>query len=336
MDSLRGVFGTAKATFKKTYGDFGPKADIETVVLHHILRDYSKMAPEIQLTDPTDSPEFTLAWDIVAFLDVMGQKEKLLQLRMPKTPGEHIATQEVLRDTAGFVLKLRSVYQENYERFQSALTSLPPYAKAMPELLCFSDSFISSVTLRLEDSTKLLGPVVGSYSTLSAAGIAMLTSLASRHPLRGGIDAGLGIRLPSKEPYGAALVRASILEGHKAQWPRILIGTELWNFLSSIYSATANATDADALAAHAVAEKEMKRITIDPEDNLRVLDYLGEGIAAEARATVGSAMVEQAYRYVLEQQAHWWLVGNTERESRYAKVRRYFESRLSLWGIATT
>ena len=80
----------------------------------------------------------------------------------------------------------------------------------------------------------------------------------------------------------------------------------------------------------------MKRITIDPEDNLRVLDYLGEGIAADARATNGIAtVVERAYKYVIEQQEYWWLVGNTERESRYAKVRRYFESRLALWGIGT-
>ena len=194
------------------------------------------MAPEIRLTDSKSSPQFTLAWDIVAFLDVMGQKDKLLRLKMPRTSGEHTLTQEVLKDTAGFVLNLRNVYQKNYESFQSALTSLPPYAKVMPELLCFSDSFISTVSLALEDDTKVLGRVVGSYATLSAAGIAMLTSLSSWHPLRGGVDVGLGIRLPSKEPYGAALVRASILEGHKAKWPRILIGTELWNFLSSIYS----------------------------------------------------------------------------------------------------
>lgn len=293
------------------------------------------MASETKPINPANSPPLVLAWDIVAFLDVMGQKEKLLQLRMPRTPEETIATQEVLKDTAGFILRLRDVYQENYEKFQSGLKSLPPYAKTMPELLCFSDSFISSVSLALEDKTKILGPVVGSYSTLSAAGVAMLTSLASRHPLRGGIDVGLGVRFPSKEPYGAALVRASILEGRKAQWPRILIGAELWKFLSSTHSATANATDADGRAVHAVAEKEMKRIAIDPEDNLRVLDYLGEGVAADARATVASSLVEPAYRFVLEQQEHWWLVGNAEREARYAKVRRYFESHLPLWGIAT-
>jgi hypothetical protein len=295
------------------------------------------MASETRLGDPTNSPQLVLAWDIVAFLDVMGQKEKLLQLKMPRTPEETIATQEVLKDTAGFILRLREVYQQNYDSFQSGLKSLPPYAKTMPQLVCFSDSFVSSVSLALEDKTKMLGPVVGSYSTVSAAGAAMLTSLASWHPLRGGIDVGLGVRFPSKEPYGAALVRGSILEGRKAQWPRILIGTELWNFLSSTHSATAKAADADGRATHAVAEKLMKRIAIDPEDNLRILDYLGEGVAADAREKekVGSSMVAPAYRFVLEQQDYWWLVGDAEREARYAKVRRYFESRLPLWGIAT-
>ena len=293
------------------------------------------MTPENRFSDPTSPPQFTLASDIVAFLDVMGQKEKLLQLKMPKTAEEKIATQEVLKDTAGFVLALRSVYQKNYESFGAGLKSLPPYSKVMPELLCFSDSFISSVSLALEDHTRILGPVVGSYSTLSAAGVAMLTSLASRHPLRGGIEVGLDVRLPTKEPYGAALVRASILEGHKAKWPRILIGSELLKFLATFYSTTENATTADAHAARAVIEKEMKLITVDPEDNLRVLDYLGEGVAADARAEVSSAIVEPAYRYVLEQEEYWRLVGNTEREARWAKVRRYFESRLPLWRVAT-
>jgi hypothetical protein len=294
------------------------------------------MTAEIRPSDPANSPQFTLAWDIVAFLDVMGQKEKLLQLKMPRTPGEHAATQEVLKETAGFVLKLRDVYQNNFESFQAGLKSLPTYAKIMPELLCFSDSFISTVSLALEDNTKVLGPVVGSYSTLSAAGIAMLTALASRHPLRGGIDVGLGVRLPSKEPYGAGLVRASILEGQKAQWPRIVIGTELWNFLSNIHASTANATDPDGLAAHAVVEKEMKRIILDPEDNVRVLDYLGDAIASEVKAREeNAALVERAYRFVKEQQEYWWLVGNTGLESRYSKVRRYFEPRLPLWGVGT-
>ena len=78
----------------------------------------------------------------------------------------------------------------------------------------------------------------------------------------------------------------------------------------------------------------MKRITIDPEDNLRVLDYLGEGIAAEARTTMGNSLVEPAYKYVLEQQEYWRLVGNTEREldmQRCADI----SSSLKLWGIAT-
>src|SRR5579884_2452455 len=195
------------------------------------------MAPEIRLSDSTNPPQFTLGWDIVAFLDVMGQKDKLLELKMPKTEEEKIVTQEALRKTAGFILRLREVYQENYERFQSALRSLPLYAKVMPELLCFSDSFISSVSLALVDKTKMLGQIVGLASTLSAAGAAMLVSLASQHPLRGGIDVGLGVRFPSKEPYGAALVRASLLEGRRAQWPRIVIGKELWKYLSTIRSA---------------------------------------------------------------------------------------------------
>ena len=51
----------------------------------------------------------TLGWHLVAFLDVLGQRERFRQLRLPKTPEEHTAVQGVLRDTVGFVLSLRRV-----------------------------------------------------------------------------------------------------------------------------------------------------------------------------------------------------------------------------------
>lgn len=53
-----------------------------------------------------------------------------------------------------------------------------------PNFVGFSDSFVASVPLRSDNAG--LVRVVTVFSALSAAAIVMLTSLASRHPLRGG------------------------------------------------------------------------------------------------------------------------------------------------------
>jgi len=57
-----------------------------------------------------------------------------------------------------------------------------------PSVFGFSDSFVMSVPLRNDVGD--LVRVVMVCSTLASAEILMLSSLASKHPLRGGIDVG--------------------------------------------------------------------------------------------------------------------------------------------------
>jgi len=49
---------------------------------------------------------YTLGHHLVAFLDVLGQRERFRQLELPKTPEDHARVEQVLKDTAGFVSAL--------------------------------------------------------------------------------------------------------------------------------------------------------------------------------------------------------------------------------------
>jgi hypothetical protein len=137
-----------------------------------------------------------LGYHLVAFLDVLAQRDALEQLRkMPTTPEERVQTEEALRNTAGFVLDMRELFQSTFAEFEEGASSrMQVHTKqpVRPKLVGFSDSFVMSVALR-EDRGALVRAVIV-FSALSAASVVMLTSLASRHPLRGGIDVGLAVR----------------------------------------------------------------------------------------------------------------------------------------------
>jgi hypothetical protein len=54
-----------------------------------------------------ENKTYRLGYHLTVFLDVQGQREKFKGLCLPKTPEEHAVVQEVLKDTAGFVVGLR-------------------------------------------------------------------------------------------------------------------------------------------------------------------------------------------------------------------------------------
>ena len=178
---------------------------------------------------PMNKRKLDLGYYSVALLDVQGQRERFRQLRLPKNSEEAAAVGEVLRQTAGFILDLRQAFDEQFESFAAGVGEMMKRhteRPVRPQFVGFSDSFVASVPLR-NDRGDLL-PIVRVFSALSAAAVVMLMSLASKHPLRGGIDVGLAAEIGPQEIYGTALESAHVLESQIAGYPRIVIGNELW------------------------------------------------------------------------------------------------------------
>ena len=58
--------------------------------------------------DTGEEAKYHLSYRVTAFLDVLGQGEKLAMLkRMPQTTDEREKTRRLLAETAGYVLQLR-------------------------------------------------------------------------------------------------------------------------------------------------------------------------------------------------------------------------------------
>ena len=271
-----------------------------------------------------------LGWYVVSFLDVLGQREKFQQLRLPRTPEEYAIVQEVMKDTAGFVLGLRKIFRDQFESFAAGLQSSSPGTERIqvPDFQGFSDSLIASVALRSEDNR--LTPNVRIFSTLVGACIATLTALAKKHAIRGGIDVGLCTELCPGEIYGEALARAYILESKEAGYPRVLIGDELFKYLSFGLLNTQQTTTAIVTKEREIIRKSLGLITVD-SDGKRILDYLGHGIAGLGISSVTNTLVRAAYQFVLEEHERLLSNGNNKLSGRYENLRRYFELRLPLW-----
>lgn len=163
-----------------------------------------------------EKTSFRLEYHLVAFLDVLGQREKFKALHLPTSPEDKENVAEVLKQTAGFVLELRKTFDNNFTAFESGLSNLKQHThkSVRPKFVGFSDSFVTSVPIRNQDGDLPL--MITIVSALSAAATVMQVSLASKHPLRGGIDVGLATEIGPEEIYGTALERAYLLESEEA------------------------------------------------------------------------------------------------------------------------
>jgi hypothetical protein len=277
--------------------------------------------------------QLRLGYHLVAFLDVLGQRERFKALQLPQTPEQAAAIADVLRQTAGFVLELRKAFEQQFAIFESALTNVKRHTSEpiLPKFVGFSDSFVTSVPLHTDGSQ--LVPIVSVFSALSAAAVVMQTCLASKHPLRGGIDVGLATEIVPGEIYGTALERAYLLESKEAEYPRIVIGDELWHYLNLALAHFQTETTPEARSIAAIIGKTMELIAID-FDGKRILDYLGQVIADHARPGAEKGrIVKSIYAFVLAEQKRINDGNESKLIARYQAFRRYIESRLNLWGL---
>ena len=278
-----------------------------------------------------ETKNLRLGHHLVALLDVLAQRDRFRSLRLPKNADDEAEVKEVLKQTAGFVIDLRKIFRTQFEVFESG-ASMGGYTKEpiRPRFVGFSDSFVTSVPLRNDGGD--LVPVVTVFSALSAAAIVMLTSLASKHPLRGGIDVGLATEIGPEEIYGTALERAYLLEHEVAQYPRIVIGEGLWNYLSAALTQFGTSKTPIAKAITAIIQKIIGLIVTD-EDGKRILDYLGPVVVENSAPEHKEYRVYPASAFLLAEQDRLVAQGNAKLIERYASFRTYFESRLSLWNI---
>jgi hypothetical protein len=280
--------------------------------------------------------EFHYGFYCVAFLDLLGQRRKLRQLsRVPKKDDE---TTALLAATAGNVLRLRGRLETCFEHFSKPtglLESLPKEVQQRIEnakqvkYRGFSDSIIMEISLRGDDDQ--FAPMTRIFAALGSCCILLGAALATKCPIRGGIEVGLGMDISDdgdSEVYGPVLETAHYLESEVADYPRIVVGNELLAYLGALENSTPTAPLGKA--AKSLAGKA-KRYIVTDSDGLCMLDFLGQEISNGLAADARGSLFKEIAAYITEQLEFAYSEHDGKHLGRYMRLASYVENRASLW-----
>jgi len=283
----------------------------------------------------TEPNEFKYGYYCVAFLDILGQRRKLRQMACP---GRDEQTRRLMSETAAYVLHLRQRFQQTFERYAELspiLDHVPEdarkqiaAAKSSIKYRGFSDSFIVSV--KCIGDKEQFAPMTGVFGCISACCIHHLEALAYKRPLRGGIEVHCGVDLTKEgdEVYGPVLERAHFLESQVADYPRIVVGDGLPQYLD-VVEREAPATQLGNIARNLASM--CKRYLTTDGDGFQMLDFIGEQAAKLGTRELRRTIFKPAAEYIAEQYQYGIDTDDYKHRSRYARLRSYFESRTRTW-----
>ncbi len=282
--------------------------------------------------------DFGFASFAVAFVDILGQRDKLRTLEdFPLTEEQRERILQTLQDTLGMTLDLRRGYRDYLlaaSRPSAIRKALPPQQEAIFEAASrseitfryFSDSIVLSVCLANTNAN--CTPINGILSVLLGTATMQVAALELGHPIRGGIDVGLAAELEDGEVYGAALERAYTLESKVAGYPRVVIGYELRSYVH--LAATQSAASLEGRVARSLAQW-CERLIFADTDGCFALDFLGDEVRRCSMGGVRLESLEALSGFVETELARFSAAGDEKLAERYRKLWTYIKSRLPKW-----
>ncbi len=282
---------------------------------------------------------WTLSYYFVAFIDVLDQSNKLLNLtRLPITQDERDKAALILHDTAYNIVSLRNGFRQFFKarnKSTGILDSLPPNKRAIAEELRRAEAIITSlsdtivIAIPLNNADDHCLSISSIYSALYGICAIFLVALIEHKPFRCGVDVGWGVQLTKHEVYGSALVKAYTLENNVALYPRIVIGDSLFEYLNIVQHLDSNTIYANFAKKTA---GNCKALITNDCDKLKILDVIGEGVQS-IPGGIDKTLVEDAYKFIVQSHDSFTNSGDINLRARYGSLRSYFESRIHLWNI---
>jgi hypothetical protein len=272
----------------------------------------------------------------VAFIDLLGQKDVLRELDyLPQNDEEKAKFIATLKKTAGVVDDLNRSMTSFLEAAtrRSVDTTIPEplrdFVLQMTKWEVKHQRFSDGIMLFTSLSSKISPcPVVGVGTLLMVCSSLMLLSLAKGHPIRGGIDVGVGLELYPNELYGPAVGNAYHLENSIAQYPRIVVGDSLVEYLRQ--GEVKEEKDAVSIFRKKASESCLDFISEDT-DGHAILSYLGKGASEVFGNTIDREILEQVTKFVGSQGEKYRQEKNTKLIMRYLLLTQYICSCLPLW-----
>lgn len=289
------------------------------------------------MDDNSDSEIYLIRYYLVAFLDILGQRQNLRKINI--LPRDEREFQKV-REPLGTVLRFREQFAKFFEGFErkkpipQGLSSDQAIAyddlkrraeKVNPKIQSFSDSII--IYVPVSDDNKIVH-LDGIPPTLLAIAGCFLSLMATGSLFRGGIDIGIGVEIDNGDFYGPALVNAYDLESKIAKYPRIVMGK---NFVEFIYF-NIQKPETDI---HSEVNRQLARFCLDllliDGDGKFILDYLGEKYRDIAKGILPFDLPSRAKSFFESQMEKVKEQQDSKLYIYYNALAVYFEEKLDLW-----
>lgn len=277
---------------------------------------------------------------IAAYIDLLGQKEQIRcfkQISEVRDEVNELQITKMINDTYGAIRRLRNdwLYFFNSLRENRIEFNLPPKKQLeLKELrkVNIKEQWLSDCIVGYHslDRNNIKVKMNGIFTMIAACGYLCILGLISGEPVRGGVEIGWGVEMKEGELYGSAILNAHYLEKRKAQYPRVVIGDSLFQYINRVkYSEPKDTYDGfNIKLANLCSEMLIKDF-----DDCIIIDYLGEGFKKSVAGTLTQIEIKAAYTFVRGCLVSYREQKNIKLASRYKTLCDYFESKLHLWGV---
>lgn len=267
---------------------------------------------------------------VVGLADVLGQSDRLLAYNDPPPEGlENREKQAALRsDTLGPVRRFRKDFHDIFINYEKTISKSPlncitgPVGTFLDSLGSepigvhpFSDLVALSLPLA---SHRRSVPMEGIFLMIATSGMASLCSLYRGCPVRGGIE--LDVAWPiihqdaPSEIYGPALAKAYHLENQVAEYPRIVVGRNLCDFIEL------NAKLPDSNAPNRIYADLTRALLVTDDDGQAVINPYSDWYREGDGGGKHHQMAERCFAFVSEEREKFRSCGNEKLMMRYSRL----------------
>jgi hypothetical protein len=296
------------------------------------------------------SQTFTVEHWAVGFLDLLGQRAALRKMDFLPADNDETKKAELIAAVTGSVGVIEKFYRL-YQVFgdggvRSEDDPIPGVPSGKQELARewlstdlrharFSDGLMvySSLVASPQHS-----PVAAVFRLICASGSLMLTSLAWGHPIRVGLDVGTGVEVERGQLHGPAVVKAYELESRAAEYPRVIVGDTLADYLQAQAAQTG-----DERTQFNARQADLARAMLSQDaDGQRIVDYLGKAFRSQVAREIDPKIVHDAQEFAAKsldrfkrEPASTSVAVKRERDdglaARYQRLVDYFDRKAHVW-----
>lgn len=288
----------------------------------------------------------TYTWGeyVVASIDVMGQKcqfERIKDFIIDDIP--QAILDEVAHKTIRPVEFVRNKLEELFLESQKVLE--PRIAISEEEraeydrsrvttpirFQYYSDSILAYIALRTTGYQ--MNDLWAVRDMFISIGGTLLMTFILNASFRTAIELGTGSDLETGDLYGPIRAEVNNLENKVADYPRVIVGDRLFEYLRSFYEMRPRIpckTERESCGSREAATVCLKMISDDPNDGLRILDYLGNEFTERTKCACQGETHRDAWEFVVREFAKHVASRNDKVAEKFRKLSRYFRSRLPM------